>query len=133
MKTESYQRDICSRYASPFIPAASDAKLGISRNVGKGIWPINGLRHHPEGDTSGWYIWAGTEYSDAPDFFLPLHVAHIGTRVPEIDKFLGLAPGWRFLFDPTCEEVWFDRTLLQNLQKADHFSTARNGGNGRRC
>ncbi|MEW4429666.1 hypothetical protein AB1I68_19555 [Paenibacillus pabuli] len=50
----------------------------------------------PVGDTTGWYIWAG-EYSDADDFFVPLHTAHVDEWDPKIKKYLGLAPGCRFL------------------------------------
>jgi len=39
---------------------------------------------------------AGQEFSHDPDFFMPLHVAHINDWNPNIKKYLGLAPGWRF-------------------------------------
>ncbi|WP_429851321.1 immunity protein Imm33 domain-containing protein [Brevibacillus porteri] len=29
------------------------------RNEREGVLPLNGLRIHPEHDTTGWYIWAG--------------------------------------------------------------------------
>jgi hypothetical protein len=86
--------------------------VGISRNVRDGILPINGLRHPPEGDTTGWYIWAGGEPSDAPDFFVPLHVEHIKEWCPDAIRFLGLPPGWRFLVAGEHEDVSEDRSLL---------------------
>ena len=49
------------------------------------------------GETSGWYVWAGEAFSDAPDFFQPMHIEHVISRCPEILPYLGLAPGWRFL------------------------------------
>ena len=64
----------------------------LSLNVKKGMLPVNGLRHWPEGDTSGWYIWAG-EYSEDPDFFKPLHIEHLMEWCPWVEKYLGLAPG----------------------------------------
>jgi hypothetical protein len=45
-------------------------KIGISGNVGTGLWPINGLRHPPKVDTTGWFVWAGQELSTAPDFLV---------------------------------------------------------------
>ena len=33
---------------------------------------FHGLRHKPEGNTNGWYIWAGDDCS-LSDFFSPLH------------------------------------------------------------
>ena len=66
-----------------------------------------------EGDTSGWYIWGREEFSENPDFFVPLHIEHLSEWYPHIIKFLGLAPGWRFLTAPDHEDVWEDKTLLQ--------------------
>lgn len=113
MNLASAQREICKRFHSPFIETPAHLKVGVSKNIGEDVWPVHGFRHLPEGDTSGWYIWAGEAYSDAPDFFLPLHASHLKVRCPRAEKFLGLAPGWRFLFDATYEDVWFDETLLR--------------------
>lgn len=105
------QIEICKKFGAPFLEASQHLKIGISINVKEGILPINGLRHQPEGDTTGWYIWAG-EYSADPDFFLPLHVEHLIDWCPEILKYLGLAPGWRFLYANNYQDVWEDLTLL---------------------
>lgn len=75
--------------------------------------PLNGLRHPQEGDTSGWYLWAGTDLSDEPDFFVPLHVEHLEEWCPEAIPFLALPPGWRFLVAPGIEDVWEDLSLLR--------------------
>lgn len=99
-------------WGAEFVRAHPRDKLGISCNVREGIQPINGLRHPPSGDTSGWYIWAGVELSDDEDFFQPLHVEHVEEWCPGIGKYLGLAPGWRFLIAPGHEDVWFDQSLL---------------------
>ena len=89
------------------------SKAGVSANVRTGLLPLNGLRHPEEGDSSGWFIWAGEELSQAPDFFQPLHVTHLEEWCPEIVKFLGLPPGWRFLKAGEVEDIWFDESLLQ--------------------
>jgi len=107
------QHNICKKYNAPFVEAPSHLKVGISLNVKNNIYPINGLRHLPEGDTSGWYIWAGEEFSDDPDFFVPLHIKHLNEWCPEAIKYLGLAPGWRFLFDKNYEDVWEDKKLIE--------------------
>ena len=87
-------------------------KVGIAKNVTDGIQPINGLRHPPKGDTSGWHIWAGETFSDAPDFFAPLHAEHLADWCASVLKYLGLPPGWRFLIAPGYEDVWYDPGLL---------------------
>src|SRR6266567_6634911 len=63
--------------------------------------------------TSGWYIWAGEQLSDDPDFFVPLHVEHLAMSCPAAIPYLALPPGWRFLVAPGYEDVWPDQSLLQ--------------------
>lgn len=106
------QKKLCERYNAPFVGVPSFLKVGISLNVKDGIQPVNGLRHPSEGDTSGWYIWAGEEFPDDPNFFVPVHVEHLPEWCPDIIKYLGLPPGWRFLHAPDYEDVWEDKTLL---------------------
>jgi hypothetical protein len=107
------QRQICRRFGAEFVEAPEHLKVGIASNVRAGLMPLNGLRHPPEADTTGWYIWAGEDLSTEPDFFQPLHVAHLVEWCPPVLKYLGLAPGWRFLIDGEYEDVWFDPALLK--------------------
>lgn len=114
METKESQLEICERYGAPFFDAPIHLKVGIAINVKeKDLFPINGLRHKPEEDTTGWYIWAGEEFSEDPDFFVPLHVEHLKEWRPEVLKFLALPPGYRFLIgENEYEDVWFDESLL---------------------
>ena len=50
--------------------------------------------------------------SDAPDYFKPLHVEHLKEWCPEVEKYLGLGPGWRVLIAGEYEDVWYDESLL---------------------
>jgi hypothetical protein len=109
------QKSICARFGSTFIPSRGSFKVGISSNLLSHAWkyPLNGLRHIPTGDTSGWYIWAGSgELSQADNYFKPLHIEHLPEYCPEVLPYLGLAPGWRFLLAPDHEDVWFDQMLF---------------------
>lgn len=108
------QKDICSRFGAPFAGCDLNLKVGISRNVKDGVRPLNGLRIKPEGDTCGWYIWAGEKFSEEPDFFVPLHAAHLEEWAPLILPYLGLPPGWRFLITEAYEDVWEDKQLLED-------------------
>lgn len=113
MDMDKEQIEICNKYSAKYIPSSNNFKVGISKNIRDGIMPINGLRHPIEGDTTGWYIWAGEEYSDDPDFFIPLHVEHLKDWCPLIIKYLGLPPGYRFLVtDDGYEDIWEDISLL---------------------
>src|SRR5262244_2306584 len=86
----------CEKHGVSFTPAPLDSKVGFAIQTEDEL-PINGLRHPPEGDTNGWYIWGGKELSRDPSFFAPLHTRHLLNRKPEVVKYLGLPPGYRFL------------------------------------
>ena len=113
MSQEETQRGLCQQYGAPYVSSPEGLKVGVAAGIQTGLRPIHGLRHQPVGDTTGWYVWAG-DYSDAEDFFQPLHVAHLAEVEPHLHRFLGLAPGWRFLLVPEegYEDVWFDEALL---------------------
>lgn len=108
------QEKICNKYGTYFLGCDLNLKVGISLNVKEGARPINGLRVEAEGDTNGWYIWGGEEWSDDPDFFVPLHAEHLKDWEPMILKYLGLPPGWRLLITENYEDVWQDENLLKN-------------------
>jgi hypothetical protein len=107
------QAEVCKQFAVEPFPTGSNLKVGIARNVREGLQPVNGLRIQPEGDTTGWYIWAGEHWSDDPDFFVPLHVEHLPLWSAAVMPYLRLPPGWRFLVAPGYEDVWFDEQLLE--------------------
>lgn len=105
------QKDICTKFNAEYVESAASEKLGIAIDtIGKK--PINGLRHKAENGTCGWYIWCGEDLKQEDDFFKPLHVTHIQDYLPEIQKYLGLPPGYRFLVAEGYEDVWFDAKLL---------------------
>jgi hypothetical protein len=91
-----------------------DDTVGVARNLrDPDSWPVNGLRHPPEGGTTGRYLWSGDELSDDPDYFVPLHARHLIEWRPDVLPYLLLPPGWRFLIAPGYEDVWEDPALLE--------------------
>lgn len=112
MDLNNIQKTICQKYGTDYFESPLSLKVGISRNVREGALPLNGVRYQPEGDTSGWYIWGGEEFSEDPDFFVPLHISHLNEWNDLILKYLGLPPGWRFLVTEDYEDVWFDEQLI---------------------
>ncbi|WP_410220747.1 hypothetical protein [Pedobacter sp.] len=108
------QREICDKYGFEFEASDLNLKVGISSNVKDNVQPIHALRYQGTEDTTGWYIWAG-EYSDADDFFQPLHVVHLDSWCPLILPYLGLPPASRILIaeNGNYVDVWEDRTLLE--------------------
>jgi hypothetical protein len=104
------QKEICKKFDAIPLPPIEGEKLGIAiETIGK--MPINGLRHNPENGTCGWYIWCGEEVSEDADFFKPLHVSHISEYLPEIEQYLSLPPGFRFLVAGEYEDIWYDPKL----------------------
>ncbi|MFT4907718.1 MAG: hypothetical protein ACI978_001801 [Oleispira sp.] len=105
------QKEICIKFEAIPSPCSSTEKLGIAiETIGK--LPINGLRHNPENGTCGWYIWCGEEMPDEEGFFKPLHVNHIAEYLPEVEQYLSLPPGYRFLIAGEHEDVWHDSSLV---------------------
>jgi hypothetical protein len=111
-RIEQEQREVCRRYSAAYLPSPEQSKLGFALST-KGRLPINGLRHPPQGDTNGWYLWCGEEYSESPDFFQPLHTSHVYEEFPDLTKLLGLPPGYRFLVAGEYLDVWYDPSLLK--------------------
>jgi hypothetical protein len=107
------QKELCEKYGAVFLATPFNKFIGISlQSIDTFKMPINGLRHPNETEqVENWYIWA-REFSDASDFFQPVHVSHLLEICPKAINYLGLAPGWRFLFDNVYEYVWYDETLL---------------------
>lgn len=114
MNISQEQLIICNKYGILPFDTSFNSIIGISENVkDKNIFPINGLRHNVDEITSGWYIWAGLEFSYESDFFKPLHIEHLLDWRPDILKYLALPPGYRFLIgEDNYEDVWFDKNLL---------------------
>ena len=98
---EDQQRVVCEKFGVDFDPPRQQSKVGMSRDARSDIQPLNGLRHPPQGDSNGWYIWRGTALSDADGYFQPFHVEHVVEECPEALNLLALPPGWRFLIAPS--------------------------------
>jgi hypothetical protein len=103
--------ELCSQYGCGSSPVGDQENVGVALTT-LGQFPVNGLRHLTTNGSTGWYIWCGETFSEAPDFFTPLCVVHAIQRLPEIDRFLGLPPGYRFLTHGEYVDVWFDANLL---------------------
>jgi len=106
------QKAVCAERAVGYVASLPESKLGFALST-KGKIPINGLRHPEVGDTNGWYIWCGEDFDNDGKFFQPLHASHVYEDYPEVAKFLGLPPGFRFLLSPGAVDIWFDESLLK--------------------
>jgi len=113
-KTESEhsvsQQDTCEKFGSIFDPPAEDAIVGVAV-ASLGQLPLNAMRSQPHGAACGWYVWGG-DFSDAPDFFEPLHVQHLAHYAPALVPYLALTTGWRVQLASDHVDVWYDDKLL---------------------
>jgi hypothetical protein len=108
----SEQKSVCEKVNAEFSPTPFNTIMGVALSTLLQNKTINGLRHPTKfKDNNGWYIWAD-EYSLANDFFKPIHVHHLFELSPQILKYLGLPPGWRFLIDNSgYEDIWYDESI----------------------
>src|SRR5450830_293997 len=104
------QQEVCARFGVVAEPPSAGEKFGIALST-IGELPINGFRIRLEG-TCGWFIWSGGEASVDPDFYQPLHVAHIAQYLPSVEPYLSLPPGYCFQIADGHEDVWFNPALL---------------------
>ena len=110
----SQQKKVCEKFNTSFLISAENEIVGISKDFDENNFPLNGLRHPKEDDTTGWYIWSGEKFSKEPDFFVPVHVKHLITRAPIVLPYLAMGPGWRFLVGENEHvDVWEDTLLLE--------------------
>jgi len=101
------QRDICAKYATWFEPCLGSDRAGLATSTLK-LTPSYGVRMANSDGSSSWYIWNGPR-SESPDFFQPVHAAHLAAYIPSVIKYLGLPPGFRFIIDEAgYEDVWFE-------------------------
>jgi hypothetical protein len=109
------QKEICERYGSLYLASPFDEMIGVALETfeDKSRMPIHGLRLPAESNGyATWYIYAG-EYSAADDFYKPMHIGHLLELCPQVLQYLGLPPGWRFLFDDKgYEDAWYDERSL---------------------
>ena len=104
MTTASSQVKFCAAISVQPVFSLPDEKLGIVLSTLCQL-PICGLRHDPESGT------CGEELRQYPDFLEPLHVSHIRQYLPQIEKFLVLPPGYRFLVAESIEDIWHDQSI----------------------
>lgn len=108
MNIKESQLKICAKYQSEFEQLKPNEMVAIALNT-LGQMPIVGQRIVLEKDEKvSWFIYCG-EYSDADDFYKPIHWYHLIEILPEVLPYLGLKQGFRFIIDNEgYEDVWKD-------------------------
>jgi hypothetical protein len=114
---ELQQKAICDQHGAEFLPPVPGSRVGIAVET-LGLQPLNGMRIDPGSGVCGWFLWGGGEPSDADDFYKPMCVEHVAKYCPAALSLLALPPGWRFLTDGNCVDVWFDAALTGRRREA---------------
>ena len=98
------QREMCARYGLPDTPVEDTVALATGT---LGQMPIYGTRVEPgDGDNISWFFHCG-KYSDADNFYQPVHTEHLPQMLPFVVKYLRLSPGTHFIIDDRgYEDVW---------------------------
>lgn len=102
---------LCKEFECECVSPDPMSKVGIAWNTMDRV-PLNGLRHPPQENINGWYLWGGEDFPCGDDAFSPLHALHLVDHKPEVIRFLGLPPGYRFLIAGGHVDVWFGPSLL---------------------
>ncbi|WP_241011464.1 hypothetical protein [Burkholderia sp. Ac-20392] len=100
------QEAICARYNLPVVEPEDMVAVAMST---LGNAPVYGTRITlSEGQNVSWFFHCG-EYSDADDFYQPLHATHLSAFLPLVLPYLMLPAGARFIIDDTgYEDIWMD-------------------------
>ena len=121
MQTSEKEIEICRRFRSSVQIPGPEQKVGIAFST-LALKPLNALRHPPEGETCGWYIWGGEKLSQDPKFFQSMHLSHLPRYCSQLLSYLALAPGLRVLLAPGQEDVWYDASLLNTIGPLSNVS-----------
>jgi len=102
--SDSLAQAVCAAHGLPAIPPEDQVAVAIST---LGQMPVYGTRIVlPENGTVSWFVHCGN-YSDADDFYQPVHTAHLTDMLPQIVRYLHLPPGAKFIIDDQgYEDVW---------------------------
>ena len=106
MAINDKQQQICARHG---LPAQAPETMVALATASLDQSPIYGTRIDlPENGTISWFIHCG-EYSDAADFYQPLHTAHLQELLPHVLDYLALPSGAKFIIDRDgYEDVWME-------------------------
>jgi hypothetical protein len=99
------QRAMCEQHQSPVLPYANHDMVAMATQT-LGEQPIHGMRTRNAQDRVTWFFHCG-EFSGDKDSYKPVHIRHALLLLPEIERYLCLAPGFRFTLDAEGhEDVW---------------------------
>lgn len=101
------QQTVCAKHGAQFVEVRNYSMVRLAASS-LGQQPFQGCRSAVNGASSGWFLWAG-ENSMADYSFQPVSCTALFEKCPQVIKYLGLPPGYRFIIDDRGrEDVWFE-------------------------
>lgn len=102
------QRWVCSAYGAPFEPSADDDLVAIDPSALLASEAVEGVRYKPlSAGSSGWILISGGFKGGVADLE-NRHAYHITHARPDLERYFGLPPGWRFYRTAEGENVYQD-------------------------
>ena len=103
-------QQICAKYHSKYNPIPPNEMVAIALQT-LGQQPIYAMRIVPEqNENITWFIHCG-EYSEADDFYQPMHASHLDQLLPQVLPYLALDHGFNFIIDDDgYEDIWSEFT-----------------------
>ncbi len=104
------QKQICEKYQSVYRAINESEMIAIALQT-LGQQPITASRVIlRDGEMISWFIHCG-EYSDADDFYQPMHASHLDQLLPQVLPYLALDHGFNFIIDDDgYEDIWSEFT-----------------------
>lgn len=101
------QRWVVERYGAEFDPIEEEDLVAVSASIMASGTAVDGVRYPPVGPNSGWIL---TEpgFSGTVDDLEHHHAYHVAASRPDIERYFGLPPGWRFEWSNDGEAVFRD-------------------------
>jgi hypothetical protein len=111
------QHDICQKANAQFLPPNPQQLVAISQGVLEGD-PTGGARFISPSHMSGWWI-TTDRYDGNVGTLKVLHLHHVTAVRPDLVRYLALPYGHRFEQDNDQERVWYDATIMSDVNDTD--------------
>lgn len=107
---QSSQMLVCKKNNSNYQYPRYNQLVAVSDGFFDGM-AVDGVRYESPDHMSGWYLTTSIFDDDINKLKL-FHFTHIAKFRPELVKFLGLEPGFRFYSEDSA--IWFDSEVLED-------------------
>lgn len=98
------QHWVCERYGASFDPFTDDSLVSIAPAILDPNVAVEGTRYEMSGAMAGWFLIDEHFVGSVHDLQIE-HARHVAEARPDLVRYFGLPPGWRFFRTATGESV----------------------------